>query len=322
MSATPIVYASTDGSAPVLDGTNGSFIALLRAILVNGYGAKAAAGWTEPYTAAGNVAAFRSNSVVGTGHYHLFNDNGSTAGVAKTATWRGYVTMSALGVGTGEFPTAVQETAGLHVRKSETANSTARAWWAIACRKWIYIAIDSNSGGISVGAVYFFGDYLSHRPGDAFNSGGFAGGSADPATSADRSTALSAVSSISATPTATPKFYGSGAYTQIAASISLALNTHIQAVQTAVGGGGSIAYPHPSNNGLLFSDILILEAANVVRGQLPNVKCPWHNRVLADLTSLPNVPATGLTGLSKLFQSKVASAAGAGELIFDLTTSN
>jgi predicted chitinase len=39
-------YMSTDAGAPVLDGNAGSMNTVLRAILVNGYGAKPAAGWT------------------------------------------------------------------------------------------------------------------------------------------------------------------------------------------------------------------------------------------------------------------------------------
>ena len=43
------IYRSTDASPPVLNGTAGSLRALLLACLVDGYGAKAAAGWAETF---------------------------------------------------------------------------------------------------------------------------------------------------------------------------------------------------------------------------------------------------------------------------------
>ena len=48
---TVTVYRSTDASAPVLTGVAGAMKAVLDACLVNGYGAKAAAGWSAPFSA-------------------------------------------------------------------------------------------------------------------------------------------------------------------------------------------------------------------------------------------------------------------------------
>ena len=56
------IYKSTDSGAPTLTGQAFSLISLLLACLVDGYGSKAAAGWTKPYTgtnlASGNVLRF------------------------------------------------------------------------------------------------------------------------------------------------------------------------------------------------------------------------------------------------------------------------
>ena len=54
--AVPTVYRSDDASAPVITGTAGDLVMALDAILVNGYGAKSAAGWTIAYTGANKRA--------------------------------------------------------------------------------------------------------------------------------------------------------------------------------------------------------------------------------------------------------------------------
>lgn len=78
--AAPIVYKSTDASAPTLNGQKGSLITVLKACLVNGYGSKAAAGWTLATEDAGNYKAiFRNDSVNGSGRYFRIQDNGRIA---------------------------------------------------------------------------------------------------------------------------------------------------------------------------------------------------------------------------------------------------
>jgi hypothetical protein len=55
------VYRSTDASAPVLTGQVGSLTALLDAVLVNGYGALSAAGWTIAQTTT-NKRGYKQNT--------------------------------------------------------------------------------------------------------------------------------------------------------------------------------------------------------------------------------------------------------------------
>lgn len=321
MSATPIIYDSTDASAPVIDGQNGSLITALRAILVSGYGAKAAAGWSEPFTAAGNIAVFRNNSVVGNGTYMRIDDSGSTAATGKTAVVRNYSAMTDLSTGTNPYPSVAQESVGLYIRKSEAATSTARQWWAIACRKWIYLFIASNSEGLSLAAPYFSGDFKSDRAGDAYNSMLTAGDTVDPTTSALRSKLFAGVSSLSAAPSASSqRCYIAGAYTQVAASLIGAI-FHVANTATVGSNSATFTYPTPVANGLRFSALLVMEAASSVRGEMPNVVGSWHNRALSDLTSRSNVPAAGLTAISKLFCGSAAlSASNAGEVLFDTTS--
>lgn len=321
MSATPIIYDSTDASAPVIDGQNGSLITALRAILVSGYGAKAAAGWSEPFTAESNIAVFRNNSTIGNGTYMRINDNGSTAATGKTAVVRNYSAMTTLSSGTNPYPSVSQEATGLFIRKSEAANSTAREWWAIACRKWIYLFIASNSEGLRFAAPYFSGDFRSDRAGDAYNSMLTAGDTVDPSLGIARSKLFAGVASFTTEPNASAqRCYVAGAYTQVAASRVSAI-WHV--INTAVVGGytAPCVYPTPAANGLRFSSLLVMDAANSPRGEMPNVVGSWHNRALTDLTSLSGVPATGLTSISKLFCGQANSTnVTSGEVLFDITS--
>ena len=55
----PTLYQSTDASAPTISGTVGSLITVLDAVLVDGYGSKAAAGWTKVFSGT-NRAVYES----------------------------------------------------------------------------------------------------------------------------------------------------------------------------------------------------------------------------------------------------------------------
>lgn len=317
MSATPIIYSSSDAGAPVWAGTSASSLAVLRAFLVTGYGSKAAAGWTEPFASAGNVAVFRNNSSVGTGAYYRFDDNNVSSG--RSATFRGYKSMSALSTGTGEFPTVAQEAAGLYIRKSAASSSTARAWWAIACRRWAYLFVDSNSVGLAGAQVYFFGDIDSMRPGDAYHCAIAGGRIADPSTSAMCTLFANNTVAASTNPSgANTGMYLAGGYNQVASATAVGL---LAPYGTAglIGGSTGYAYPHPVNTGLLFGRVLVQESSYTARGWMPGLLAPWHNRVLADLTTLVDVPAAGKTSVSKLWSPRPDGLAG-GEMLFDTST--
>jgi hypothetical protein len=161
----PVVYKSTDSSAPVLSGTTGSLVALLDACLVNGYGSKSAAGWTKAFTAT------NKGSYLGTtGHYLDVDDSGAGAAGAQEANVRGYETMSAVATGTGPFPTTSQQASpGLYVRKSVTADATARAWILVADGLTFYLFVLT---GDNAGRYYAmgFGRFYSFKSSDTYRS--------------------------------------------------------------------------------------------------------------------------------------------------------
>jgi len=126
------IYRFDDGSAPSLTNAAGSMIALLDAILVNGYGAKAAAGWSKVYSGT-NKAVYRAPA--GDSRFYFRVDDSATV----SSRLIGYETMSDVDTGTNPFPTNAQVSGGLYMRKS--ADATARPWVVAADGKRLYVGV-------------------------------------------------------------------------------------------------------------------------------------------------------------------------------------
>lgn len=152
--AVPTIYRSTDASAPVLTGQVGSLIGVLDACLVNGYGSKTAAGWTKAFSGTN-----QADYLGAVGHYLDVNDAAAGAAGAQEANVRGYESMTALATGTNPFPTTSQRgSPGLYIRKSATADSTARAWLLAADDRTVHLFVltgdNSRYKCFSFGRIY------------------------------------------------------------------------------------------------------------------------------------------------------------------------
>lgn len=169
------VYRSTDASAPVLTGQVGTLVALLDACLVNGYGTQVAAGWTKPLFAA-NKGAYKQNLTGAnnsSGMYLYVDDTGPGAGGAREARVCGFETMSAITpTGTGQFPTSGQSAIGVGtvvVRKSSTADATARAWTLVANGQTVYLFTETGDQTAPLAAqTFMFGDFKSYKASDQY----------------------------------------------------------------------------------------------------------------------------------------------------------
>ncbi len=168
------IYASGDASAPTLAGTAGSLLTVLDAILVNGYGSKAAAGWTKPIANASNCGHYKQGAGSG---FHLFiNDNGPNATSTFKEAWAtGWETMATIaapvGTGTGQFPTAAQLLATGHTvcRKSTTADGTVRSWICFADSRTVYFfALTGDTAG-QYYALWFGDVYSVKTTADLYN---------------------------------------------------------------------------------------------------------------------------------------------------------
>jgi hypothetical protein len=264
----PILYRSTDASAPVLTGQVGSLIALLDACLVTGYGSKSAAGWGKPFTGT-NLAVFRAPS--GVRHYLDVDDTGPDAGAAREARIAGYETMSAVGTGTQRFPAA-----GTNIicRKSATADATARAWHLYADDKTFYLwVVTGDIASTAFGMM--FGEFFSFLTGDAARTLITGRNTVNAATAVADVLSNAVVSLATAqTHSACPR-----SYTGLGAAINLA-KTHDHS-KTSAGtdvriGVGVVPYPNPTDGGLYLSDILLSESASQIRGKLRGLVSQLH----------------------------------------------
>jgi hypothetical protein len=169
------VYRSTDASAPVLTGAVGSLTALLDAVLVNGYGTQTAAGWTINQTTT-NKRGYKQNltgSNNTSGMCLYVDDTGPGAGGAREARVCGFESMSAITpTGTGQFPTSAQSAVGTGqavIRKSTTADATARAWTCVANGQTIYLFIESGDNTAPLATMPFiFGDFKGYKSSDQY----------------------------------------------------------------------------------------------------------------------------------------------------------
>lgn len=160
----PVLIRSIDAGAPTLSGTVGALISVLDFALVT------TLGWTKPFTGT-NRASYRAPS--GVRDYLDINDNAPNAtALAKNAYALGFETMTAVGTGTQQFPSAAQITAAFSDfawGKSNTADGTARPWFILGDDRGFYFVCAATSTsfvGAAWSTVHYFGEIYSHKASD------------------------------------------------------------------------------------------------------------------------------------------------------------
>lgn len=283
---TVTVYQSTDASAPSLTGATGSLIAVLDACLVNGYGAKSAAGWSKAFTGT-NLAAYRAAS--GNQYYLAVDDSGGSG--ANFARISGYTAMTSVTAGTGQFPFPAQVAGGLYVQKSSTVDSTVRAWVLVTNGTMVYFfpeiaaTVGAWAGTTNTGSgngQFCFGDFTSYRPSDSYNTLIMASAT----TTASNGVLGTKIISINSTLTASVGHYLARAFTQFTQGMGFAKcvpGDYSYSVATIAGSGNTQlpTFPDPVTGGILTSPIEILEGSlsmsnYIVRGKLPGLWAPLH----------------------------------------------
>jgi hypothetical protein len=266
-------YSSLDASAPVLTGETGKLNDLLRAILVDGYGAISGAGWGEAYSDAGTKTKVW-RPAAGPRHYFQVQDNGPGVGTFKEARIRAYVAMSSYNTGTEPFPTVAQAANGQFIRKSTTADATARAWRAVADDQSIYL-------GVATGDVAnqwfwsFFGRIRSWKAADAYESA--------IACQRVENTNLMTVNNYAFfqanySLTAVIGIWLPRSYTALGTAVegAIAMNQTPGGTSTnAMMGSQGISYPNAVDGGILLSQAYLSEL-NIVRGTFPGLWIPNH----------------------------------------------
>lgn len=325
------IYRSTDASAPTLTGQAGSLTTLLDAVLVNGYGSMTAAGWTIGYTTT-NKRAYLQNLTGAnnaSGMYLYVDDTAPGAGGAKEARSCGFETMSAITpTGTGQFPTSGQSAIGvgtLVIRKSATADATARAWTIVANGQTVYLLIETGDQTAPVAAFPFvFGDFFSYKTSDSYavciiarTAENQSTGNADPLHS------LFSVNNTTMLSTGCIGHFAARSWTGVGGSVLV--GKHIDQVKLACGTGGSIntgttlftsgvncamgrpavvnAFPYPNGpDGACWISPIWLHHNNAVRGWLKGCWAPLHDRPLNHADTY-TVSGGNLNGKSLIAQS-------------------
>jgi hypothetical protein len=164
-----------NASAPTLTGQTGSLTAVLDAVLVNGFSGFTALGWTIGFTTTSKRAYLQNQTGANnaSGMYLYVDDTGPGAGTFKEARACGFETMSAITpTGTGQFPTSGQSAVGvgmLVIRKSATADATARYWTIVGNGQTIYLFIETGDLTAPFAAMPFmFGDFFSYKTSDSY----------------------------------------------------------------------------------------------------------------------------------------------------------
>lgn len=144
-------YTSEDAGAPALSGQVGALIALLDAVLVNGYGSKAALGWTKAFSGT-NKAAYRLDHATNSGRYLRVDDSN-----AQYAIVNAYDVMSDVDTGTGGFPATAT---ARYWRKSSNSDATARPWAIYGDEAFMHFFAKWHSNATYSYIHHVFGDLL------------------------------------------------------------------------------------------------------------------------------------------------------------------
>jgi len=267
-----IQYSSSDVSAPVLTGQSGSLVAVLDAVLVNGYGTgantKIGTGWTKPYANTGTTVGCYQQ---GTGSMFCLSvdDSGKSAALGSEARLFGFDSLTSVDSGSNPFPTTAQGVGGLNMvttRKSQThapTESIARPWYIFADSRSLYMFINSGDTANAY-AAFFFGDFYSIKStADTCNciiSG--------RAVESNTNLANDSLDQLSAIGTATAGSFIAHAYS--GEGTSILASKHGDGVKgSALKLAGTTAYLNPPDSALYMSPVWVCESAtSTVRGRM------------------------------------------------------
>lgn len=218
-------------------------------------------GWTIAYTAT-NKRSYQQ----GVGSNAFFLDIDDSLGVY--ATFRGYETMTAVGVGSNPFPTPTQQPISTLLKSSA---ATTRAWIFAGNSKRAWFFTDSTGVVMSAGhGLVDFGDTITEVSGDIYGTTIASSTSTSPPSGVQ-----SAAPYLSTTATTTSRYVPRLA-TGIGTSIVTGMHSD-SAKNTSTGlGGGSCAYP--AQNGGAYLSPLTLHHNNSPRGTIPGVYDICHNK--------------------------------------------
>ena len=260
-------YRYDDVGAPALSTPNAGLIAVLDACLVNGYGSKPGAGWAKEFSGT-NLAAYRQGA--GSMCYLRVN-NATGTGQARVV---GYESMSDIDTGANAFPKEAQSAGGLYVNINASTAVANKPWVLIADERRFYLWVGyatamTSLTPLSTSATYqglfFFGDVVSYKPGDAFCCQIIGATSSAANTERFGLTASLGV--------AVPGHYIVRDHTHAVGALANGkFHDYVASgAQLVMGGSASRAYPDPVSGGFGLSRVSVTNgvASPATRGRLP-----------------------------------------------------
>ncbi|MHB1098243.1 MAG: hypothetical protein ACYCZR_01695 [Burkholderiales bacterium] len=286
------VLKSTDTNAPVLTGQAGSLIALLDAVLVNGFGASSPLGWTMPFTGTGK-RAYRNSG--GTGCHLRVQDDQSSYGRAYV---QGYKAMTSIDAGSDGF---VQNATGGNYAvwgKSATLDATPRSWIAVGCEQAFHLAVQHGEFASDF-AHYFFGDIESLDQSDpdrslivcrAYASPGYIGSlNYTYDQSADMEPYAGYVGSGKGK--WMPKNYGATGPAEVGTHSIHPFMTSTPGSAFYAGSVSMLPYPYMGTK-IVIAPVFVHQGTTsprIVRGRIPGLWVPAHSRPLGNLDTYSGV---------------------------------
>jgi hypothetical protein len=275
------VFRSTDTDAPALSNGAGSLLAVLDAVLVDGYGSTSALGWTRPFTPVGDICVYRSN--IGHQRYLRLNDTANLSTLASV-----YETMSDLSTGTGEMSAA-----NSYINKTPYDSYTAANWILVSNGKLVYFYTNDNYG-------FIFGDFPSTVPGDMYNT-------VLIADTAELAGGLSyfAGAVVGAMPyrfgDLLAGHYVARSYTQLGGAVQISKTQAQQFdVYTAslsyfpLGSLSQYGFGMAADDSVRYSQVQLYESNTILRGYLPGLWAPLYSQ--ADSSVVAGDTHVGTTG--------------------------
>lgn len=238
-----------------------------------------------------NVGMYKSLNVLAYGQSLRVDDTNATGQGARVF---GVENPSSITAWTDNFPTEAQMAGGLYWPKSPN-NTTPNPWCIIGDDRFFYLLVAPNyyttgyyptsSGGYSFGAVGYFGDLDSNKPGEAF--GAIIGGSQVPGTQNSSFGGLMRDYPLGASISTDRWAFIARQYSGVAKSVRIAFNHPGGRVPGDV---SHPRYPSPIDSGLNIAEpSLVCEslpyANNPVRGVLPGFAT-----FLCNHSDLPQAP--------------------------------
>lgn len=283
------IYRWDDASAPTLTGQNGSLTALLKAVLVTGYGSKPAAGWSNPYSTT-NIEAFTNNAGAGGSGYGIKVSHGNP----QYANVVAYESIDGSGVAANTFPSVAQLATGVFWHFSNSSDATQRAWLIAADEKRFFMWVNPFAA-TSVGLVstnycpnFFAGDIASFGVSDPYRFT-LIGAAASGLPNNNFSVISTYVGVSAAVGHYIARTLNGATISKPICKVTAGYNGNYGAM-----GSAGLAYPDPASGGMVLSRVGIGEAdtSGQLRGFLPGVYNPLHN--------LPGNPGNTFSGVGAL----------------------